>query len=172
MTMTNEWLSKVLFSNELSICIFFPGHSLAQPILLCLLSYCFLLPCHVGWHAVYSYWMHWIFLGKKHFAQCYEHMETQNIWENCFIFWVCFLGCQPSVYRAGDSDVGLAGQDAEPAWGFYRWDRRPRRRSHPGKCFLCSLCFPAYIFPGSARSKPTFYNLPWFETSQVKGLVL
>lgn len=26
-----------------------------------------------------------------------------------------FLGCQPGLYRAGDSDVGLAGEDAAAA---------------------------------------------------------
>lgn len=42
-----------------------PDHPLAQPILLCLLPSCFLLPCHVGRHAVWSHRLHWILLGNK-----------------------------------------------------------------------------------------------------------
>lgn len=42
----------------------FPGHPLAQPVLLCLLSSSILLPCHGGRHALWSYWLHWIFLGN------------------------------------------------------------------------------------------------------------
>lgn len=41
-----------------------PDHPLAQPKFLCLLCSSFVLPCHVGGHAVYGNRLHWLLLGK------------------------------------------------------------------------------------------------------------
>lgn len=42
-----------------------PGHSLAQSKLLRLLCGRFILPCHVGRHAVWGYWVYWLHLGNR-----------------------------------------------------------------------------------------------------------
>lgn len=42
-------------------------------------------------------------------------------------------GCKPSVHRAGDSDDGLAGEDAGAARGLFGWKSWGRGRSDPGK---------------------------------------
>ncbi len=90
-------------------------------------------------------------------------------------FWVCVSGCQPSLYRTGDSDVRLAGEDAATAWAFYSWDSWPWRRGHPGKCLLCVFmpvyflhkCGSPYLADSLDRqSKPHLltFTLPWFKT--------
>lgn len=42
-----------------------PGHPLAQSTLLCLLRGRFILPCHVGRHAVRGYWVYRLLLGNR-----------------------------------------------------------------------------------------------------------
>lgn len=44
-----------------------------------------------------------------------------------------FVGSESCLYRAGDSDDGLAGKDAEATRGFPGWYRGQRGRGHPGK---------------------------------------
>lgn len=120
----------------------FPGHPLAQPVLLCLLSSSILLPCHGGRHALWSYWLHWIFLGNWNlsvFLYLTQHFEI-NPYLKCLTFSFAFgrvvSGCQPSLHRARDSDVRLAWEDASAAWVFYSWDTWPWRWCHSGNGHL------------------------------------
>lgn len=86
-------------------------------------------------------------------------MEAFLKW-NSFSFRICEIffvsqGCQSSLYRAGDCDDGLAGQDAETARVFYCWNKWSRRWRHSGNLILaqvisfsvCPFCtfFPALL---------------------------
>lgn len=57
-------------------------------------------------------------------------MTSRQVADRCLL---APLGCQPGVHRAGDSDDGLAGEDAEAARGIFGRARGRRGRSDPGK---------------------------------------
>lgn len=111
-----------------------PGHPLAQSTLLCLLRGRFILPCHVGRHAVRGYWVYRLLLGNRGIFKS----EIFVSFRICEVFFVS-QGCQSSLYRAGDSDAGLAGEDAETARVFYSRNKWSRWWRHSGNLILSQV---------------------------------
>lgn len=72
-------------------------------------------------------------------------------------------GCQSGLYRAGDSDAGLAGKDAETARVFYSWNKWSRRWGHSGNLILTQVisfcvCLFCTFSPGLLQQSSGCWN--------------